>query len=212
MPAGRMYKYRSGKAGTLAKLSRKVSRNTRILGQREIGRVQQDMGSTPDTTAQIQNVSLTSTGDDISSRDGRKIHAVSIEISGTVAKSTTASFSLVRLLLVRDNFGTTVPPIITDIFADEADFFNGLPRLKNPQKMKRFTIYWDKMIVLNEAFDGNVSAKHFKFKKRLNFDIYYSGASNTDEGKNSLWLIQASDEGTNKPALDGGFVMEYTDL
>ncbi len=201
-----------GKRVTVAGLAKKVRKNTRILNQREIGRVSQDLTASPTTTASIQLVSSTATGDDISSRDGRKIHAESIEISGNVSKAAAAPFSLYRILLVRDNLGTTTAPVITDIFQDEDAFFQGEPRLHNPQPLKRFTVLWDKFIVLNEGFDGQREVKSFKMKKKLNFDIFYSGTTATDEGKNSLWLIQASDEATNVPVVNAGFIMMYSDL
>ncbi len=213
MPAGRMkLAYRGRKQSGIKALAKKVNKNSRILASRELGRVMADLDSTPTTTATVQLVSSTATGDDISSRDGRKIHAESIEISGVVSKHSTSVFSLYRMVLVRDNLGTSDAPILTDIFLDENDFFSNHPRLKNPQPMKRFTILWDKFIPLNENFDGQNQVKAFHMKKKLNFDIYYSGTSATDEGKNSLWLIQGSDEGTNIPTVNAGFVMQYSDL
>lgn len=204
--------YKGRKQSGMKALARKVAKNSRILAQREIGRVAANLAAAPSTTSTIQLVSSTATGSDISSRDGRKIHAESIEISGNVAMHTSAPFSLYRMVLVRDNLGTTDAPIITDIFADEDGFFNGEPRLSNPQPLKRFTILWDKLITLNENFDGQTQVKAFKFKKKLNFDIYYSGTTATDEGKNSLWLIQGSDEATNTPNVSASFVMQYSDL
>ncbi len=213
MPAGRMkLAYRGRKQSGMKALAKKVSKNSRLLAGREIGRVNADLATGPSTTSTVQLISSTASGSDISSRDGRKIHAESIEISGNVAMNATAIFSIYRMVLVKDTAGTTTAPVITDIFQDEDAFFQGEPRLPNPQPLKRFVVLWDKVITLNENFDGQRQVKAFKMKKKLNFDVYYSGTNATDEGKNSLWLIQGSDEATNVPSVNAAFVFSYSDL
>ncbi len=94
----------------LAGLEKKVNKNTRILARREIGRIRVDMDSTPDTTAVVQNISFIQTGDDVSQRQGRKIHAESISVSGSVRKAATSTGATVRMIIFRDNLGTTTAP------------------------------------------------------------------------------------------------------
>ncbi len=201
---------RNGKA--LASLSKKVAKNTRILGQREVKRVKVTIDSTPDTTAVMQNVSAVAEGLGSNERNGRMIHAVGVQIGGITAKNPTATFNALRFVLFRDNLGTTTAPVVTDLFDSESDFFDNKPRTEHIQKRKRFTVLWDKHIILNESFDGNVSAKSFKFSKKLNFRILYSGSAITTEGRNSLWLISGSDEATNVPSVDADIIFKYTDL
>ncbi len=196
----------------LRRLKKKVSKNTKILRSRELSRSISDIEAAPSTTVSIQFVPVSATGDDIASRHGRKIHASHVVMSGNVAKHTSAPFSIYRNMLVKDTNGTTTPPVIGDLFQDADAFFQGHPRLMNPQILKRFKIIWDKIIPLNEAFDGNTQVKLFKMQKKLNFDIYFSGAAVTDEGKNGLWLFQSSDEATNVPAVDASITLSYSDL
>ncbi len=201
-----------GPKNSLVKLAKKVNRNAKILGSREIGRIRTNLDTTPSTTAVVQNVSLVAQGDDVGSRHGRKIHAMHVAIQGQLIKHTSAPGSFVRFVLFRDNLGTTDAPTLTDLFADENDFFQGQHRLINEQPMKRFTILWDKYFVLNENFDGQTTGYSFKFSKKLNFDILYTGTAVTDEGKNSLWFVSGSDEGTNIPQVAGDIVFRYSDL
>lgn len=115
-------------------------------------------------------------------------------------------------MIVRDNLGTTTAPVVSDIMESETDFFSGSPRAYNAQALKRFTILWDSHFIINEGFDGNVSMKTIKFKKKLNFNIYFTGATTSDEGKNNIYLLSGSDEGTNVPAVVADVVFIYSDM
>ncbi len=200
------------KGPSLRKLERKVRKNTKQLGQKEIGRIRIEMDTTPDTTAVVQQVSVIGQGDDVSFRHGRKIHATHVSIRGSCNKSGTSAFTTVRLLLFRDNLSTGTPPTLADLFTDENDFFGNKHRLINEQPMKRFTILWDHYLNMNEGFDGQLTNLHFKFSKKLNFDILYTGTAATDEGKNQLWFMSGSNEASNVPNMKGDIVFKYSDL
>ncbi len=198
--------------GRIKKLQKQVAKNTKILGGKEIGRVRINVDTTPSTTAVVQNVSFVAQGDDVSQRHGRKIHAKSVSIRGSITKQSSATGTKVRMMLFRDNLGTTTAPTLADLFTDEDDFFDNRHRIINEQPMKRFSILWDKMIYLNENFDGNVPVSGFSFSKKLNHSILYTGTAATDEGKNSIWFMSGSNEGTNIPAVTGDIVFRYSDL
>ncbi len=195
-----------------AKLRKQVNKNTKLLRNRELGRIRINMDSTPDTTSVVQNVSFVAQGDDIVQRHGRKIHAEHILIRGNIIKAAASLSNGVRMVLFRDNLGSTTPPTITDLFGDEENFFSNQERSINEMPMKRFTILWDKYIVLNENFDGQTTMASYKFSKKLNFDILYTGTAATDEGKNSIWFISGSDEATNVPIVLGSIVFKFSDL
>ncbi len=200
------------KKQSLAKLARKVNKNTKQLNAQEIGRLRVTMDATPDTTAVVQNVSFVSQNSDVTGRRGRKIHAQHVSIQGSVVKAAVSANTKIRIILFRDNLGTTTAPTLSDLFVDENDFFDGKHRLSNEQPMKRFSIIWDKYIILNEHFDGQLMATSFSFSKKLNHDILYTGTSTTDEGKNSLWLISGSNEASNVPAMTGDIIFRFSDL
>ncbi len=193
-------------------LVKKVRKNTAILASREKGRIRTVVDATPDTTAVMQNISFIAQGDDTGDRHGREIHAESVSIQGSLFKATASAATTVRYMVIRDNQGTGTPPTLADIFTDENDFFQGQHRIPSEQNMKRFSILWDKFIMLNESFDGNTKVARLKFYKKLNFKITYSGTASTAEGKNSLWLLSGSNEVTNVPAVNADIVFKYTDM
>ncbi len=197
---------------TLAKLAKKVNKNSRLLNAREMNFARVTIDASPDTTAVVQLISEVGQGDEDNQRIGRKIHAESIELTAILSKNSAATFNSVRMVIVCDNLGSTTPPVVTDVFENENDFFNGQMRSHSSQNLRRFTILMDKHIILNEAFDNNISAKSIRFKKKLNFNIYFTGAATTDEGKNCLYLISGSDEGTNVPAVVGDTMFVFSDL
>jgi len=200
------------KVSSIKKLEVKVRKNTRILNSRDVKLVRTEIDTTPDTTAVIQNVSLVAQGVTASGRVGRKIHAQSMELKGIIASNATATFNSYRIILFRDNLGNTTAPTRGDLFESEDDFFNNKPRNNNVQNLKRFTFLMDRHIILNESFDADISARSFNFKKKLNFNILYTGAASTDEGKNSLWVISGSDEATNVPSVQIDGLFTYSDL
>ena len=201
-----------GPKNSLVKLAKKVNKNTKILAGRELGRIRIALDTTPDTSAVVQHVSAVLQGDDVDDRHGRKIHAVHLSIRGNILKNTVSSATKVRMLIFRDNLGSTTPPVLTDLFSDENDFFENQHRLVNEMPMKRFTILWDKFIILNESFDGQQTAVAFKYSRKLNFDVLYTGTQGTNEGKNSIWFMSASNEATNNPSTNGDIVFKYSDL
>ncbi len=217
MPRGRSVTIATGpghraKVSSLRKLEVKVRKNTKILANREIGRTRITMDSSPDTTAVVQNISLVAQGDDVASRHGRKIHATHVSARGIVIKASTSPDTRVRMMIFRDNLGSTTPPTLANLFTDENTFFTNGHRLINEMPQKRFTIIWDKFFIIGEAFDGNITSKQFKFSKKLNFNILYTGTSATDEGKNSLWFVSGSNEASAVPSLQGDIVFKYSDL
>ncbi len=196
---------------SVAKLAVKVRKNTTILNSRELYRIRIDMDSTPDTTAVMQYISAVPEGVGAGNRSGKKIRANHVSIRGSIIKLGASGGTQVRLILFRDNLGSTTPPTLGDLFSDENDFHENKHMLISEQVQKRFTIMWDKFIILNENFDGETTAAQFKFSKKLNFNILFTGAASTNEGKNSLWLLSGSNE-TNVPLLNGDVVFKYSDL
>ncbi len=204
--------YPGRKQAGIKALAKKVNKNTKLLNNRERGRLRVTMNAAPTTTANVANISTTGQSLDVTGRHGRKIHAESISVSGSIVKAATSAATSYRVIIFRDNLGSTTPPGLGDLFEDENDFFENKHRLINEMPQKRFSILWDKYIILNEAFDGQTTVKSFKFYKKLNFDILYTGTAATDEGKNSIWIISGSDEASAVPAVTGDVIFRYSDL
>ncbi len=197
---------------SVAKLAVKVRKNTKILGSKEIGRIRITIDPTPDTTAVVQNISFVAQGDDVGDRHGRKIHARHVSVSGSIGYAGGAANTKNRMLIFRDNLGSTTSSSLTELFNQENDFFDHYHRLINEQPMKRFTVLWDKYIVINEPFDGALTVHSYKFSKKLNFDVLYTGTTASNEGKNSLWLMSGSNQVSAVPASTGDVVFKFSDL
>ncbi len=92
MPAGRMkLAYAGRKQSGIKALAKKVNKNTKILRSIEIGRLRITMDPTPDTTAIVQDLTGITQGDDVAFRHGRKVHAISLSVSGSVVKNTASA-------------------------------------------------------------------------------------------------------------------------
>ncbi len=202
-------KYKSSTSKTLAK---QVARNTALLKSVEIGSARREMVTTADTTATLREISETAQGDDIDNRHGRRIKAFSVSIRGSLVKAGLSAGSKVRFVVFRDNYGSTTIPTLSDLFIDEQDFFDNENKRDDPYTNARFTIMWDKYIILNENFDGQATAKSFKFYKKLNHNIIYTGTAATDEGKGSMWLLQGGTPTTNVTNVTGDIVFKFTDI
>ncbi len=196
----------------LKALAKKVNKNTRILNNRERDHVITDLTTPLTTTTDIINLCAIGQGDETNERVGRKVHIESISIRGTVFKNAASIFSRIRFVVVRDNLGSTTAPVAGDLFGSVSDMFDNKHQLVNEQALKRFTILWDKFIILNENFDGQVTCKAINFKKKLNHNMLFTGAASTDEGKNSIWMFSISDEASNTPVVNADCRITYSDL
>lgn len=162
----------------------------------------------PSSSGVVQNLTSISQGDTLAARDGNKIRAKRIEISGLVTMHASATQSHLRLMLVRDNNGSTTQPAITDLFSTVAVFSQNRPKLGDPQNNSRFSILWDKFIIVDASYR---QVAPFSMSLTLDHHIYYSGTSGTDEGKGNLYLFMASNEATNDPIVNAGSNFTFID-
>ncbi len=197
---------------TYNKLAKQVSKNTALLNTKEIGSARREMVTTADTTATFREISETAQGDDIGDRHGRRVQAFSVSIRGSCQKAAASPVSKMRLIVFRDNYGDSTIPVLSNLFIDEQDFYDNEHKRDDPHTNSRYTILWDKYIILNENFDGQTTAKSFKFYKKLNHKIIYTGTAATDEGKGSLWLLQGGTPTTNVTTVTGDIVFKFTDI
>ncbi len=148
----------------------------------------------PNTTGAVVPLTAIATGDTITTRAGRQIILKRLDAMGTITLHSSATASFVRMMVVRDNIGSTTPPVITDMYTSAVQFANNKQTLDTPQIRHRFTILWDKWIALDA---GQGLVKTFKFVKRLNTRCFFTGSASTDGGTNNLYLFIASNEATN---------------
>ncbi len=164
--------------------------------------------TTPTTVAAVQQLTNISQGDDMDDRDGRKIKAFSLQLKGMVEQHASAVVTLVRILIIIDHANTGTPPTLAQLFNAEATFFNGMPKLSQPQSNSRFTVLWDKIITFSNSGTKLVRVNYYK---RLHHHIKFTGAATTDEGLGTIWVITASNEATNTPELNIASIFKWID-
>ncbi len=165
--------------------------------------------SDPNTTGAVLNLTAIAQGDDDNDRQGNKIRAKYIEVAGNVRLNpTTATDTRVRMVIVRDNNGSTTQPAIADLWPSVNAFVDNGPPFKDPQSNSRFSILMDKYQNVN---DISVRTKYVNWSSSLDHHIYFTGAAGTDEGKGHMYLFIASSEATNDPIVSITSVVRYLD-
>ncbi len=157
-------------------------------------------------TAVSHLVTNISQGDDYNARQGRKIRLKSIQCSGSCTMHATATNTRVRMVLFMDKMNTGTAPTLTDIVSDTVALRNNQPNM-----MARYKIFWDKHIVMTQITDANTPERIFKYYKKVDIPVTFSGTAGTDEGKNSFWCLLISDESTNSPTVVQNWRVRYRD-
>ncbi len=161
----------------------------------------------PNSSGAVLNLSAIAQGDDNNSRQGNKIRAKNLLCSGVITLHASATDSRVRLVIVRDNNGSTSQPAISDLWSTVASFFNNRPKLGTPQSNSRFSILMDKMVIVN----SDTPTKSFNWSQSLDHHVYFTGTGATDEGKGHCYLMIASNEATNDPVVNATSRFYYID-
>ncbi len=162
----------------------------------------------PSTSGAVVNLSAVAQGDDLANRQGNKIRAKYLALSGTVEINASATASTLRMMIVRDNNGSTAQPTIPTLFTDVGTFSVGKQKLGDPQTNSRFSILWDKYLLLDAV---NSSQHHVSYSISLDHHQFFSGTGATDEGKGALYLFIASNEATNVPAVAIDSMFKFID-
>ncbi len=162
----------------------------------------------PGAAGAVTNIIPVAIGDDFDDRDGRKIKLVSIKIKGQVTMNASASDSLYRLLIVRDNNGSTTQPAITDLFTSVAIFHQNNNKLGDPQSNSRFSVLSDTWYTLNAS---NGTKREINIYIPISSHVFFSGSGATDEGKGAIYAFQASNEGTNDPVCNVDCMVKWID-
>ncbi len=162
----------------------------------------------PNTTGSVVNLMSIAQGDDFNDRQGRKIKLQSIRIMGNVAINVSAATTNLRMMVVRDNNGSSTPPTIATLYADIATFVANKNKLGDPQTNSRFSIIYDKWYTMDL-----IHQRRHKISKyiKINSHVFYSGAAAADEGKGCLYLFIASSESTNDPIVTVSSQIKYID-
>lgn len=161
------------------------------------------------TSGVISPISRVAQGTDYDERIGNSIKMQHIEVRGRIFKNTSATTSVMRVLLVRDLDGYGTIPTVANILED---ITIGSPPLTqhNFLNRKRFSYLFDELLTLNNTGD---SSAVFEIYMPHEGHIQYLGstAAAASDGKGSLYMLFISDEATNTPTFSFSSRIVFTD-
>ncbi len=161
----------------------------------------------PNNAGAVVNLTAIAQGDGVGARSGNKCRVKYISVKGTVFLHASATQSRVRMMIVRDNNGSTTQPAITDLFADATTFAQNKNKLGDPQSNSRFSVLFDKMLMI----DTRRPQYSYAWSQALDHHVFFSGSGATDEGKGHLYLFIASNEATNDPIITADAMVKWID-
>lgn len=129
-------------------------------------------------------------------RDGNSIRLKSINIKGTVSLAGGASFSRVKLMLVRDSQPNGTSAVFGHVY-ETAD----IDRLfRNRSAPGRFKVVATRLLKVSTNAGENVN--HFQFYHKTNEKIQWSSGGTQDPYNATYYLLAISDQTSNEPAFD----------
>lgn len=164
--------------------------------------------SDPNSTGAVVNLTPVAQGDSASGRQGNKIRAKYIKCGGVITLNASATNSRVRMVIVRDNNGSTTQPTIAELFSTASIMLNNRPKLGDAQPNSRFSILWDKMLIMDA---GHGLTQKFTWSSSLDHHVFFTGTGATDEGKGHIYLMIVSNEATNDPVVAASANFKYID-
>ncbi len=203
-PRGRKRSYGGSRAAPA-----KRRRITLKYRKHEFRQVSTNFPVDPNTTGAVQHLTAIAQGDDTNDRQGNQVQLRRLVVRGNVVRNVGTSLpSHLRMMIVRDNLGTTTAPGIAAMFSTVATFIANRSSLGDSQTEARFTVLFDKFI----AFAlGGVETVGFSIDKKLNSLCLFSGPAASDEGKGALYLFIASDQAALDPVVEVDARIYYTD-
>ncbi len=205
-------------SGRLGKIGGALSIATKALGTAyavkklinvEYKSIRQTFTTDPSSSGAVVNLTAIAQGDGLANRDGNKVRAKMLQVRGVAEMNASATASHVRMVIVRDNNGSTTIPSISDLYPSVAFFASNSLKTNAPQSNSRFSVLWDHWLSLD--FVGYGSTKSFAYSLPLDHHIFFSGTGATDEGKGHLYLFIASNEAINDPNIVAQSVVQFLD-
>ncbi len=163
----------------------------------------------PDTVGVIQQLTLINQGDTTNTRDGAQIKLTSFQIKGQCQLHTSATSSVVRLMLILDKQTNQAIYTTADLLSNvtTVDSINAPLNLDNKH---RFVVLWDKTLTMSEI--GN-EVRQFKYYRKLSLKLRFDASTGAiaDLTSYSLSLVRISNETTNLPNYSAIIRLRYVD-
>jgi hypothetical protein len=200
--AGDAYSLASRAVAGLNSIRKLINIETRVLDFDVAG---QSISTTPTVTY----ASGIAQGTDIGNRVGDSIKVQHLEFCGRLAINSSATFSAIRVLLVRDMENAGAAPAATDIL----ETVSGTVTTRSPLNYlnkKRFSVLYDNFTVLDTA---SAYTQPVRMTMPLDRHISYRGTGGTVSAaaEGALFWLFVSDEATNTPTISVYTQVWYTD-
>jgi hypothetical protein len=161
--------------------------------------------STVDTTF-VSSVCDSAEGDTEVARSGLSIKAQTFVLSGQVVKHTSATETVVRIMLIKDLRQTaSTRPSTSTVLETSSGFL--VNNMLNWQYAGRFKVLADIRVVTSTDKPVGV----FGINLPLKGHITYSGATSTAYQSNGHFVVAASDQNTNVPTVTWSSRLTFTD-
>lgn len=202
-----------GKKPTNASIAReviKVEKQVRDLTfASEIKYTNTDFAQGISTVGVVYPLNLVATGNTNLTRIGKDINVKSVFMRTTITAADNTN--VLRYIIFRDSENHGVVPGLADLL-DQTGGFGAIPTVAplNMTNAKRFKVYFDRSYGVESAGGNEID----KVYRKLNFKAHYigNGATQSDLGKNSLYLLVVSDSNAiSHPPVAVGVRVKFTD-
>lgn len=205
------YLSNAAKALVVAKQAYYMSKRLKRLVNVEFKKFDLDIGGlVTSTTGSVTHLTQIASGDTDQARDGNSVKCQSVWLKGHLARSASASTTIVRMIVFCDKQqGSDAAAGVTDVL--DPSIGSGAEVYMNPlnnETVGRFQILSDKTIRLDDATG---TLKMFQTYFKYNRHVRWNGTAAGDIQKNGLFLLLVSNESTNTPTINGNFRVTYTD-
>lgn len=155
----------------------------------------------------MTHITNISQGDGEGQRTGNSIFVRNVNIRGSLIKSTSATVTRVRLMLIVDKQQINdTAPAPSDVL-DSVGTSNSVYSFLNNDTVGRFTILKSRLYSLTE--DTPVINVNWNFNLRRH--VRYNGAGATDIQRGGIYILQIGTESANFPSFDRAIRVSYHD-
>jgi hypothetical protein len=160
-------------------------------------------------TATIQNLTVVDQGLTDQTRVGNSMKVVYLSLQMLFTIHASASFSQVRVILVRDT-QTNGAAFSTNDLLNDGSVFDCLVSHYNQTSGKRFIILRDTLVQLS-AQAGPSSILNWSIPQQVHIEYSSTGSGVADIVDNSYSLFLIASEATNQPSITASIITKFVD-
>lgn len=160
------------------------------------------------TLGTVTYVSALAQGSDNNNRIGRSIKLLHFNFNISVVHNASAVTTVTRIIFVADIQQNGTAPLMTDLLSAGATDVNSTYNITTAKG--RFRILYDRSVATSNTAQQVVSLNCVcPFNAHVEYKGTTSGAG--DAGKNNIYMMCLSDQGTNHPQVTGYTRIRYVD-